>query len=361
MKLVLAGGGTGGHLFPALAIAEALKSEDPSSEVLFVGTKRGIEARLIPQTIFPIKFVSARGMMRTGIFNFFRAGLEIPIGIIQSFKIISDFKPDFVLGVGGYASAPTLAAALILNIKTGVQEQNSIMGAANRMLAKFVDKIFISWENTKPSTPSERTFLVGNPVRQTLLEDPESIPGNSDKFKILIFGGSRGANSLNLGIIEHLSQLKPKKDQIRIVHQTGSELFEKVREAYQEAGIEAEVKDFITNMGSYYSWADLVICRAGASSLAEITAVGKPAIVVPFPFAAEDHQAKNAEWLESRNAVKTVRDADLKEGALITKIIELMESPSSLESMAKNARILGKPNAARSIVIEILKDKRLAA
>ncbi len=360
MRLILAGGGTGGHLFPALAVAEALKSMSPLSEVLFVGTKHGIESRLIPQIGFPIRFVSARGIMRTGILNSIRAGMEIPLGIIQSFKIIKDFSPDFVLGVGGYASAPPLVAALILNIESGIQEQNSIMGAANRMLSKFVNKIFISWQNTIPATPINKTFLVGNPVRKALFEK-SPIPIEPNRFKILIFGGSKGANSLNLGIIEHIGQLKSMTSKIKIVHQTGSDLLKEVTKAYEQVGIDAEVTEFITDMGTFYSWADLVVCRAGASSLAEITAVGKPAIVVPFPFAAEDHQTKNAQWLENHGAVKMVKDADLKSGALIRQISELMNAPTKLKQMAENAERLGKPDAARSIVLEILKSQRLAA
>ncbi|MFH0960465.1 MAG: undecaprenyldiphospho-muramoylpentapeptide beta-N-acetylglucosaminyltransferase [Pseudomonadota bacterium] len=360
MKLILAGGGTGGHLFPALAIAETLMSEDPSSQVLFVGTRRGIEARLIPQTEFPIKFVSARGIMRTGFLNSIKAGLEIPLGIAQSIKIIRGFQPDFVLGVGGYASAPTLAAALILNVESGIQEQNSIMGAANRMLSKFVNKIFVSWENTSPITPESKTFLVGNPIRSTLLRDKTQKVRN-DKFNILIFGGSKGAESLNIGVIEHLDQLKALAPKIKIAHQTGSDLFEKVKKAYEVSGFNVEVTKFIDDMGSYYSWADLVVCRAGASSLAEITAIGKPAIVVPYPFAVEDHQTKNASLLGKRNALKIIKDEDMKDGALILEIKRLIANPEELDSMAQNARQIGKPDAARAIIREILKSQRLAA
>ena len=360
MKLIVAGGGTGGHLFPALAIAETLMSEDPSSKVLFVGTKRGIEAKLIPQTGFPIKYVSARGIMRTGIWNTIKAGAEIPLGIMQSLKIIRDFRPDFVLGVGGYASAPTLVAALLLNIETGIQEQNSIMGAANRMLAKFVNKIFVSWEDTSPKTPETKTFLVGNPIRSSLLS-VQAVKERKGSFNILIFGGSRGAESLNQGMIEHLKELEDLSSQIKIVHQTGSDLYDQVKTAYAASGLKAEVINFINNMGDYYSWADLVVCRAGASSLAEITAVGKPAIVVPFPFAAEDHQTKNASWLRDRNAVRIVKDEDLKYGSLAVEIKRLIASPAELESMAYNARKIGKPYAARTIVKELLKSQRLAA
>ncbi|MGC8660432.1 MAG: undecaprenyldiphospho-muramoylpentapeptide beta-N-acetylglucosaminyltransferase [Desulfomonilaceae bacterium] len=360
MRLIVAGGGTGGHLFPALAIAETLKADFPSSEVLFVGTKRGIEARLIPQTRFPIKFVSARGIMRTGIINSIRAGMEIPVGIIQSFKIINEFKPDFVLGVGGYASAPTLIAALILNVETGIQEQNSVMGTANRMLSKFVNKIFVSWENTLPITPPEKTFVVGNPVRPDLFKI-RSNQDKTEKFKILIFGGSKGANSINLGVTEHLDKLGGMASKIKIVHQTGADLIVEVQKAYEQAGIEADVQEFITDMGTYYKWADLVVCRAGASSLAEITATGKPAIVIPFPFAAGDHQTKNALWLEGHKAVRMVQDSELKDGVLISRILELIENPSEIKVMAENAARLGKPGAARAIVNEILKNQRLAA
>jgi UDP-N-acetylglucosamine--N-acetylmuramyl-(pentapeptide) pyrophosphoryl-undecaprenol N-acetylglucosamine transferase len=360
MRLLIAGGGTGGHLFPALAVARALKVEDPHANILFVGTHRGIEARIIPDTEFPIRYIIARGMRGTGILNNLRGVVGLPLGIVQSFKIIREFKPDFVLGVGGYASGPTLAAAVLMRKSTAIQEQNSVMGTTNRVLATFVDKVFTSWETTEPEPPRKKTVVTGNPIRRDLLDFPER-EKDPAHFHLLIFGGSRGARSINEAVAKNLESLVPDADRMRIVHQTGFEDAEPVAEAYRNAGLKADVREFIDDMGSVYHWADLVVCRSGASSLAEITAVGKPAIVIPYPFAIGDHQTKNARVLESRGAVKIVRDADLKNGALVKEIRNALAHPDQLKAMAENSRAAGRPDAARTIALEMLKAERSRA
>jgi UDP-N-acetylglucosamine--N-acetylmuramyl-(pentapeptide) pyrophosphoryl-undecaprenol N-acetylglucosamine transferase len=354
MKLLIAGGGTGGHLFPALAVARTLKKEHPEASVLFVGTRHGIEAKLMPGSEFPIEFITTRGMRGTGPLNNILGLLELPLGFLQSLKIIFKFKPDFVLGVGGYASGPTLAAAVVAGIPTAIQEQNSVMGTTNRILARFVDKIFTSWEETAPEPPAAKTVFTGNPIREDLLDTaPESAHG--DERRLLVFGGSRGAKSINEAIANNLETLAPYSDKLKIIHQAGEGAAPEIREKYEQAGFSAEVREFITDMGAVYHWADLVVCRGGASSLAEIAALGKPAIVIPYPYAIGDHQAKNARVLEKAGAIKVIDDSQLKNGRLNREIGAVLDNPDQLQAMAANCREAGRPDAARAIVLEILK------
>ena len=356
MRLLIAGGGTGGHLFPALAVARAFKSEHPDGQALFVGVKKGIEARIIPRTEFPIRFIQASGILGKGVFNKMKAFTDIPVGLYQSLAIIREYRPDFVLGVGGYASGPTLAAAVLLEITTGIQEQNSVMGLTNRLLSHFVNHIYISWENTSPVTDPGKTRLVGNPIREELLSALSL--ENTERFKLLIFGGSLGARSVNQAMISGVESLKPFADRISIRHQTGIGAAAEVSRAYSEAGIEAEVTDFIEDIGPYYKWADLVVCRSGAGALAELTALGKPAILIPYPFAIKNHQFHNAKSLEENGAAIIALDSELDSGVLPKTIIRMIGAPEQLGKMAQNAWKLGRPQAARSIAREILKLKR---
>ncbi len=354
MRLLIAGGGTGGHLFPALAVAQALMKIAPKSQIMFVGAKHGIEAKIIPQTEFSIKFVKVRGLRKTGILNKLVGFLELPFGLLESMAIIHNFKPDFVLGVGGYASGPALAAAVLMRISCGIQEQNSVMGTTNKAMARWVDKIFVSWEKTEPATAPEKTILTGNPIREDLTAYEPQAPEPQQK-RLLIFGGSRGARAINDAIINNLDQLQKYGDELQITHQTGSDDRQRVAEAYESKAMNAEVIDFISEMGKFYNWADLVVCRAGASSLAELTALGKAAIVIPYPYAVGDHQAKNACALEEKGALKIVYNSKLKNGALVIQVQELLDNPDKLKDIADKAKKMGKPQAARSIASEILK------
>ncbi len=357
MRLIVAGGGTGGHLFPALAIARAVKAEDPNSSILFVGTRHGIEARIIPETEFPIHFITARGIRRTGAVSTLRAIVEIPFGVMQSIRVIREFRPTIVLGVGGYASGPTLAAAVLARIPTAIQEQNSIMGTTNKLLMRFADRVFISWEKTDPAPPTKKTILAGNPIRGDLL-DPPLRPKHGDRLNILIFGGSRGARSINLAVTQNLDLLLPVAGKISLLHQTGYGAAEEVKESYHKAGIEADVREFINDMAQAYSWADLVVCRSGASSVAELTALGKPAILVPYPYAIGDHQTRNAVLLETAGAARVLRDQDLKNGKLTKEIRSIIEKPDLLDEMAESSRKLGRPEAARIIARALIDLKR---
>jgi UDP-N-acetylglucosamine--N-acetylmuramyl-(pentapeptide) pyrophosphoryl-undecaprenol N-acetylglucosamine transferase len=357
MRLLIAGGGTGGHLFPALAIARAVKDQVPQAKILFVGTRHGIETKIIPGTEYDIRFITTRGLRRTGLLNSLLGLLELPLGMMQSVSIIREFKPGFVLGVGGYASGPILLAAVLLRKPTAIQEQNSVMGTTNRILSRFVDRIFTSWEKTDPWTPPQKTICAGNPIRDDLLQD--SLPMDShDRFNILVFGGSRGAQSLNLAIAGNLDLLAPLADRVSVLHQTGEGAAEEVKAAYDAAGIKADVREFIHEMGPAYQWADMVVCRSGASTLAELTAIGKPAIVIPYPYAIGDHQTRNARVLESGGAVKMIRDQDLSNGSLVKEIRSMAENPVLLRDMAEKSRKFGRPDAARTIALEILSAER---
>ncbi|MEW6137620.1 MAG: undecaprenyldiphospho-muramoylpentapeptide beta-N-acetylglucosaminyltransferase [Thermodesulfobacteriota bacterium] len=357
MKLLIAGGGTGGHLFPALAIAEAVKAEEPGSEILFVGTRRGIEARIIPDSGYPIRFITARGMRRTGLFNTVAALWELPKGLLESVTILREFRPDYVLGVGGYASGPTVAAAVLTGVSTGIQEQNSVMGTTNRILSTFVGRVYVGWEDTVPPPPSKKTLFTGNPVRADLLAAQQAVEEH-ETFNLLVFGGSRGARSINISMIENLDALRALGPRVRVLHQTGVDEVEAVKAAYDQAGICSDVREFIHDMKSAYLWADLVVCRSGAATLAELTALGKPAIVVPYPYAIGDHQTRNAMVLERAHAVRVVPDSSLKNGALVEEIVDVAENPSILSTMARNALRLGRPEAARTIARDILSGGR---
>lgn len=358
MKLLIAGGGTGGHLFPALAIAEAVKAEKPGSEILFVGTRRGIEARIVPGTGYPIRFITARGMRSTGLLNTMAALWELPKGLLESVTILREFRPDYVLGVGGYASGPTVAAAVLTGVPTGIQEQNSVMGTTNRILSKFVGRVYVAWEDTVPPPPSKKTLVTGNPVRADLLE-AQRAPAEHETFNLLVFGGSRGAHNINISMIQNLDALRALGPRVRVLHQTGVDEVEAVKTAYDRAGICSDVREFIHDMKSAYHWADLVVCRSGAATLAELTALGKPAIVVPYPYAIGDHQTRNAMVLEKAHAVRIVPDSSLKNGALVKEIVDVAENPSILSTMATNALRLGRPEAARTIARDILSRGRL--
>ncbi|MFH0821881.1 MAG: undecaprenyldiphospho-muramoylpentapeptide beta-N-acetylglucosaminyltransferase [Pseudomonadota bacterium] len=357
MRLVIAGGGTGGHLFPALAVAEAIAKEVPGASVLFIGTTHGIEARTIPGTGFDIRYIKVRGIRGTGLLNTVRAASELPAAVLQSVSILREFKPDVVLGVGGYASGPVLLGALLMRIPTAIQEQNSVMGTTNRILSSFVDRVFISWEHTEPATPREKTSVTGNPIRADLLEPVEPIPAGKG-FNLLVFGGSQGARSINRAMTTGLDEQTDIAEKVAILHQTGRDAVDEVRKAYDGAGFHADVREFVHDMRAAYGWADLVVCRSGASSLAELTALGKAAIVVPFPYAIGDHQAKNAAVLQVAGAVGVIPDAELKDGLLWRTIRGLMENPDRLAALAGNSLRLGRPEAARTIASALLGMKR---
>jgi UDP-N-acetylglucosamine--N-acetylmuramyl-(pentapeptide) pyrophosphoryl-undecaprenol N-acetylglucosamine transferase len=367
MKLVIAGGGTGGHLFPGIAVAEEFLGRNPANEVLFVGSERGIEARVIPQLGYRLELVSAAGVKGKWLGAQLKGALLLLYGYAQSRKILREFKPDMVLGVGGYASLPMVLAARGMDIPRFIHEQNALPGMTNKLLARFVDSVFISLEEARQFFPEKKTLLTGNPLRQQILEslgaspNPPTIPplskGGSEQggFHIFIFGGSQGAHALNVALPQALARLGNQNRQITIVHQTGENDLSDVRQAYRNAGIEAEVRPFIDDMAREYRRADLIVCRAGATTIAEITAIGKACLFVPFPHATDDHQRKNAEALLKRGACAMVPEREMTPEHLATVLAGLMDDHAALDRMAENAASLARTDAARVIVDEMLK------
>jgi UDP-N-acetylglucosamine--N-acetylmuramyl-(pentapeptide) pyrophosphoryl-undecaprenol N-acetylglucosamine transferase len=276
-------------------------------------------------------------------------------GYAQSRKILKEFRPDLVLGVGGYASAPLVLAARGLGIRRFIHEQNAAPGLANKILGRFVDKIFISMPESASFFRQEITLMTGNPIRREILWGfQERLRSAGDDFSLLVFGGSAGAHRVNTALIQALPHLERVRQRLRITHQTGEKDLERVREGYRAAGFQAEVTGFIDNMSQAYGRADLVICRAGATTIAEVTACGKGCIFIPFPFAADDHQRKNAESLLKRDAGLMILEEDLTGERLAAEILLLMEDPERLARMERNALDLAQLDAAQAIVAAML-------
>ncbi|ADI85820.1 undecaprenyldiphospho-muramoylpentapeptide beta-N-acetylglucosaminyltransferase [Geobacter sulfurreducens] len=361
MKLLIAGGGTGGHLFPGIAVAEEFLARDKQNEVLFVGTWKGIEARVLPKTGYRLECITAAGIRGKGSLARAKGLAKFLYGYAQSRKILKEFRPDLVLGVGGYASAPTLMAARGMQIPRFIHEQNAIPGFTNRMLAKVADKIFISLEESRTYFPEDKTLLTGNPLRRQILEQvalAESRERGDDAFHLLVFGGSAGAHRINLTMGEALPSLKEVKGRLRITHQTGENDLEDVTAAYEEQGFTADVVAFIDSMADAYRWADLIVCRAGATTLAEVTACGKPCIFIPYPHAVDDHQRRNAESLLKRGAGFVIIEQELSGEVLAQAIRDLMDDPARLKAVGEAAQELARLDAAQAIVDEMVASTR---
>jgi len=355
MKVVIAGGGTGGHLFPGIAVAEEFREREAEAEILFAGTVHGIESRVIPREGFPIKFIRAEGIIGKSFFKKIKATFVFLLSIYDSFRIIRFVRPSAVIGVGGYASAGMLLAARFKGIPTMILEQNSVAGFANRFLGRFVDAIAVTYQESINSFPPEKTFLTGNPVRKHLLGKNEQKADalfalDKDLFTVFISGGSLGASSINTAIIEGLNYLLDLRQNIQFLHQTGEKDCETVTEAYRRLGFKGTVVPFIYQMAEAYTAADMVISRAGATTLAEITAIGKPALLIPYPYAASNHQEFNARKLEDMGAARVMLDRKLNGEALAEAIRELYSDEHARNEMQNASAVFGKTDAAEKVV-----------
>lgn len=368
MRLLIAGGGTGGHLFPGIAVAEDFLARSGSNEVLFVGTEAGIEARVLPRLGYRLEYIIAAGMRGKSRLSQAKGMAMLLFSYAQSRKILKSFQPDMVLGVGGYASGPVVMAARGMQIRRFVHEQNAIPGFTNKILAKFADQVFISLEESRKFFPQGNTLLTGNPVRHEILAEAQnppqppfdkvgSPPGRGD-FRLLVFGGSAGAHSINQNLIAALQFLAPFREKLSIIHQTGEKDLAEVREAYQRGGFRADVIPFIDNMAEAYRTADLVVCRAGATTIAEVTACGKTCIFIPYPHAVDDHQRRNAEALLKMGAGFMLLEQELSGERLAQMIVELMQEPHAIEAAGKAAQSLARLDAAQVIVDEMMKEIR---
>lgn len=348
MRLIMAGGGTGGHLFPGLAVAREFQRRDAMTEILFVGTERGIESRVLPREGFPLETIPVRGIKGRGLRGFLQALVGIPASFFRSLGIIGRFRPECIIGLGGYASGPFLVAGKARGIRCAVMEQNMRPGFTNRILGWMVDRIFTSYEESAAYFPRKRVVETGNPVRWQALPEIK----RREKFTLLVFGGSAGAHKINLCVVEALQRLRDLTTEFRVIHQTGEADFASIKAAYGSLPFEAEVLAFVERMDEAYARADLVICRAGATTVAEITAFGKAAILIPYPYAAYDHQRFHAQALKERGAAEMILDRELRGEKLAERIRSLYLDRDRLETMGETARKLGKPEAAKKIVDE---------
>jgi UDP-N-acetylglucosamine--N-acetylmuramyl-(pentapeptide) pyrophosphoryl-undecaprenol N-acetylglucosamine transferase len=355
MRVLIAGGGTGGHLFPGLAIADEFKRRDEKTEVIFVGTEHGIEARVVPREGYPIKFLRAEGLVGVSLMKKIRAITKIFSGIADSHRIIKALNPEIVIGVGGYASGAAVLTACFKSIPTMVLEQNSVPGLTNRVLGRCVRGICITYQESISFFPKARTYLTGNPVRMQVLKG--SIESayrlfslEKSLFTVFIFGGSGGARSINMTMIEALNYLHDLRGKIQFLHQTGTKDYEYVRDAYRKTGFKGTITPFIYQMGEAYAVADVVVSRAGATTLAELTALGKPAILIPYPYAAGQHQEFNARKLLEMGAAKMIHNSELKGEILAENIRELFKNETMRRDMQRISRSVGRPDACAKVV-----------
>lgn len=359
MNIIIAGGGTGGHLFPALAIARAVEKSISGVKVTFVGTARGLEAKIIPKEGFDIRFITSEGLVGKSAFRMLSSAFKIPLSLRESHRILKELKPDMVLGVGGYSSGPLVACARCMGIPTLIHEQNTLPGLTNKMLGKIVDTVAVTYHESIKYFPKDKTFLTGNPVRTEILEGSrergyEIFSLDRDRFTIFIFGGSRGASHINHAVDEALIYLDEYRDKIQFLHQTGEAEFDVMKETYNKRGFKGTVMPFAYEMADAYAVADLIVSRAGATTLAELTACGKAAILVPYPHAAANHQEINARKLWDIGAAHVVLDRDLNGKSLSEMIRYMLEKPGAVSEMARISKSLGSREATDK-VIELIK------
>lgn len=346
-RVIIAGGGTGGHIYPGVAIAEEFRRRDPEAKVIFVGTARGLETRIVPREGFELELIEVAALKRVGLVKKLRSLALLPRSFLRVRSLIRRFKPDLVIGVGGYASGPVVLVASLMGVPTMVADQNALPGFTNRVLARFVRAAAVSFEEAKRFF-GDKAVVTGNPVRAEFFSLPEKRPG--DLIRVLITGGSQGAHAINEAMAEALGRLAAERERLSFMHQTGERDYEMVRKAYERAGMKAEVRPFIERMVDEFARADLVICRAGATTVAELAAAGKPAIFIPFPFAADDHQRKNAEAVARAGAGRVILQAELTPERLAEELMGLARNPEELERMAKASRALAHRDAAERVV-----------
>ncbi len=368
ISLIIAGGGTGGHLFPGIAVAEEVLAAGLNSHVCFIGTGNRFETGVLNRKGFEQKHIRVQSLKGKTILQQIKTLASLPWSIFSATWILKKFRPDVVLGVGGYSAGPVVLAAWMLRIPRALHEQNVIPGMTNRLLSYFADRIYVSFAGTRIKAPAQKVRLTGNPVRKEILSCLESAPVSprgpvtpEKPFTIFIVGGSQGAHRINTAVMAALTHIA-SKNRIAFIHQTGAADEDAAREAYIEHNIIGTAKSFFHDMEKQYRKADLVICRAGASTIAELTVLGKGVIFVPYPFAADDHQALNARQLVSVGAAELILEKDLTGELLAQKIEHYASSPQKLASMAANMRKQARPDAAKAIVNDLydlaaLKDK----
>ena len=362
LRIIIAGGGTGGHLFPGIAIARELKKRCEEAHILFVVGRRKMERDIILKAGFEIRSIDVEGMVGKGLLQLIRAFFKVVISIIQSLSIMRNFKPHLAVGVGGYTSGPVCLMGWFLRVPTAIHEQNSIPGITNRILAPLVKKVFISFKESTMYFKKKKLFLSGNPIREEIM-DPKIFSKrvsrsadypNKKRFVILVMGGSQGAKAINKAVLSALKELKKGDFLPFVIHQTGSQELKEITAEYHTNGIDGEVTAFIDNMAEAYARADLVICRAGATTIAELATLGKPSILVPYPYATRKHQDVNARALAAYGGADIIIQRNLHGTTLAKKIRMYMENPDALQQMSSFALKAGRPQAKEIIVEELM-------
>jgi UDP-N-acetylglucosamine--N-acetylmuramyl-(pentapeptide) pyrophosphoryl-undecaprenol N-acetylglucosamine transferase len=349
MRMIVTGGGTGGHLFPGIAVAEEMLRRFPQARVLFVSTDRAIDNSMLADRPFEKQAIACLPLKGKSAWGTMKSMIRLPISLWQALRIVRSFRPQLVLGVGGYVTGPVVLAAWLMGVKTCIHEQNSIPGMANRMLGKIVDQIYISIPGSEELFPKHKAVLTGNPLRAELLQAADRQKEQGRGKTVLVLGGSQGAHRLNTLMVEAFAG-NPFGETVQVRHQTGSRDEEWVRRGYAEAGVSARVSSFIADMAAAYGEADLVVSRAGATTLAELAVLGKPAILIPYPYAADDHQTTNAAFLVRGGAALMFQEKELDGLKLRREILGLLNDVPRLQAMATQMKQFARPEATTAIV-----------
>jgi len=351
MKVLIAAGGTGGHIYPGIAVAKEIMRRDEMSEVWFVGTERGLETKIVPANGFELSLIESAGLKNVGLIGKIKGLLILPKSFLASRRLIKEFQPDVVVGAGGYVSGPVLLMASLMRVPTLVMDSNALPGFTNRRLAPFVTKAALTFEEAVKFF-GKKGVVTGNPVRREFFDIQPKERG--EKINLLIFGGSQGARVINNTMIDALRYLQNYKNRLQITHQTGESDALKIEELYKRSRWEsADVRPYISDMVTEFAKTDLIICRAGATSCAELAAAGKAAIMIPLPTAADDHQRKNAEALVKQGAARMVLQKDLNGESLAKEIVDLIESPEKISAMENAAKKMAKADAAE-VTVDII-------
>ncbi|MEO8260188.1 MAG: undecaprenyldiphospho-muramoylpentapeptide beta-N-acetylglucosaminyltransferase [Acidobacteriota bacterium] len=365
LRIVIAGGGTGGHLYPGIAVAREIVARRRQAQVSFVGTVNGIEVRAVPRAGFPLDLIRSGGLKGKSAVARARGAALLPVSLVDAWRVVTRRRPHLVIGVGGYSSGPVVLVAALRRVPTLLLEQNAVPGLTNRLLAWFASAAAVSFESTR-SFFGAKAIVSGNPVRPEFLEAVaaahEVSADGTASARVFVFGGSQGAHAINMAMVEAAADLASHRSAVVVTHQTGERDVEMVRAAYRQAGLAAEVAPFFDDMGWQLTRADLIVCRAGATTLAEITAAGKAAILIPLPTATDDHQRKNAEALVAAGAAEMLVQSDLTGRTLAARVLALAADRAARQRLSAAARTMARPDAARLIadrVFELVQERAL--
>jgi UDP-N-acetylglucosamine--N-acetylmuramyl-(pentapeptide) pyrophosphoryl-undecaprenol N-acetylglucosamine transferase len=362
MKILIAGGGTGGHLFPGIALAEELVSRAMNHKVLFVGTQHGLEAKHVPQAGFDLEKIEIGGLKGRGLWGWIMGLMRLPRAVWQSTRIIRRFHPDVVVGVGGYASGPVVLAAWLVRTRTLVLEQNALPGMTNKILGKLAKRVVVAFQEAKKYFPRHKVVLLGNPVRKALLENFLRRHQPKEGIDLLVFGGSQGARTLNKIVPVAVGLMAEEIDPLRVVHQTGERELEQVVRRYKSLGVSSDVQvtAFIDDMAGAYRRADLVVCRAGATTVTELSLCRIPSVLIPFPYAADNHQEINAQALVNAGAAVMVRESQIDGEKLALIVMDILKDKNKRMQMENAAASVSRPEAAQDVAdlcLELAKRK----